>query len=346
MTSAKTLSVENYQWLQPLWQRMCKQASEARLAHAYLLQGKAGLGGKAFALEFAKWLSCDRLREEASKNKGGRSDRIPCGSCLSCHQIEIGTYPDLLAIEPMGQFIKIDQIRSLTEANQLQAARGGYRIYIINQADQLNEPAANALLKFLEEPPRHTLIFLIAEHITQLLPTIISRCQRLVLPAPTAIEFKTYLQAASAHYDEANLQLLQSVSGNQPLLAKDLVLAEILAENKQFLGQWLRILLGRSAPLSLAVAKSFSPGKQLALMQTSVLDLVKLALGASRVHLFHQEIGESLEKVAPKLNLKALFDLLHELNEAKQLLSEQQNLNAQLILETLQITASTCHERK
>ena len=101
-----------------------------------------------------------------------------CGQCLSCRSIEAETHPDLIMVVPDGNVIKIDQIRQLQEQMHLKPIAGLYRFVILNEAESMNDQAANALLKGLEEPPDQTILILITHRPHALLGTVVSRCQK------------------------------------------------------------------------------------------------------------------------------------------------------------------------
>lgn len=115
-----------------------------RLAHAYLLEGPSGSGKKELTHFFVKLLLCETP-----------IDNVPCETCRSCKLYESGNHPNILFIEPDGQNIKIDQIRDLIYTMNKTALNSGRKIYVIEQADRMNNSSANALLKFLEEPARN-----------------------------------------------------------------------------------------------------------------------------------------------------------------------------------------------
>ena len=103
----------------------------------------------------------------------------PCGVCKSCRKIETGSHPDILRVKPSGSFIKIDQIRSLCQTLAMKPYEARLRVVIISDAQAMNPAAGNALLKALEEPPARTILILVAAHPSDLMPTIVSRCQHI-----------------------------------------------------------------------------------------------------------------------------------------------------------------------
>ena len=141
--------------------------SRNRIPHAYLFYGMQGIGKRNTALVFAKALNCQAGQPDA------------CGRCLSCLKADHRNHPDLKIIEPAGQSIRIQEIRELQEQMTFRPFDGGWRIFIIVDADKMNSVAANALLKTLEEPTPFNILILISSRPYQLPLTILSRCQLL-----------------------------------------------------------------------------------------------------------------------------------------------------------------------
>ncbi len=151
-----------------------------RLGHAYILNG-VDLGAlEAFGLNLAKVLNC----VEASL--GGRDC---CDGCVSCHKIDSGTHPDVMVVRPESKLrqIRIPQItrrnnsppRVLHDLVYTTVTEGEWKVAVLVGADRLNNDAANAFLKSLEEPPERTLFILLTTEPDRLLDTIRSRCLRL-----------------------------------------------------------------------------------------------------------------------------------------------------------------------
>jgi DNA polymerase-3 subunit delta' len=150
--------------------QILKTALQRRsLAHAYLFYGEDGIGKRLVAKTLVKAANCLSAEQQGNDS---------CGQCSSCQHIEVETHPDFISLGPEGSIIKIDQIRTLQEWMQLKPMSGLYRFVILNKAESMNDEAENALLKSLEEPPGQTVLILITSHPHALLPTVVSRCQK------------------------------------------------------------------------------------------------------------------------------------------------------------------------
>ena len=154
------------------------------IPHAQLFLGIEGVGKTEAAILFAMACNC-RKSEIAVANNAHRDDQanlnyateLPCGECKSCRKIISRNHPDVIAIQPQNNQIRIAQIRELHGMLAMKPYEAGYRFVIISDAHQMNTEAANSLLKVLEEPPQKTFLILTAYHLYDLLPTIASRCQ-------------------------------------------------------------------------------------------------------------------------------------------------------------------------
>jgi DNA polymerase-3 subunit gamma/tau len=142
----------------------------ARVAHAYLFSGSRGTGKTSAARLLAKALNCTgRVRDSAE----------PCNKCQSCVEMTAGSALDLIEIDAASNR-GIDEIRDLREKVTLAPALGPFKIYIIDEAHMLTEPAFNALLKTLEEPPPHVVFILCTTDAQKIPLTVIGRCQQFV----------------------------------------------------------------------------------------------------------------------------------------------------------------------
>jgi len=138
-----------------------------RMASSYLFAGEPGIGKKCTAVTLAKALNCLTSPGDA------------CDECPSCRKIDSGIHPDFLLISPESGQIRVEEIRAIDEMLSLKAFEGRYKVVIVDDADTMNQYAANAFLKTLEEPPQESLIILVSSNPGRLPDTIRSRCSRI-----------------------------------------------------------------------------------------------------------------------------------------------------------------------
>jgi DNA polymerase-3 subunit delta' len=169
-------------WLSGQVTQLRRALEAGRFPPALLIHDPGGVGGDWLTAFAAQLLLC-------------RASPAPCGECRDCRLFLAGAHPDAHAVTPLedSRLIRVDQVRELAAALALTAHGGGATVATISPADAMNQNAANALLKTLEEPrPGATLI--LATAVPSRLPaTILSRCQRLVLRAPGRAEALQWL---------------------------------------------------------------------------------------------------------------------------------------------------------
>jgi DNA polymerase-3 subunit delta' len=190
-----------------------RAVARGRLAHAYLFTGPPGVGKRLFARELAKTLLCE-------SPPAGRFDA--CDQCPSCRLVDAGTHPDLfLVARPEDkQEMPIDVMRQLGGDLAMKPARGGRKIAIVDDADDLNDASANSFLKTLEEPAPHSLLILIGTNADLQLPTIRSRCQE--IPFAPLAEATIRELLADAEIDPSLLTRLSRLGEGSPGLAREL----------------------------------------------------------------------------------------------------------------------------
>ncbi|MEY4766196.1 MAG: polymerase subunit delta [Pseudomonadota bacterium] len=219
----------------PWLQQPLVELLQSQHGHATLLHGAPGSGQFELALATAAGWLCEARTQ---------ADHVACGRCVSCRLIQAGTHPDLLVVLPealqaalgwqageegeggdedkgkskkLSQEIKVDAIRRVVLFAQQTASRNQGKVVVIHPAEQLNQVAANTLLKTLEEPPGHLRFLLCTADIDGLLPTVRSRCQARRVPMPAAEVALSWLQAQGVPAEPA--QVLLRASGGQPLTA-------------------------------------------------------------------------------------------------------------------------------
>ena len=137
-----------------------------KIQHAYLFSGPRGTGKTSIAKIFAKAVNC--LNPVSGS---------PCNTCDVCKGIEHGDIPDVIEIDAASNN-GVDEIRELRDKVKYMPSVGKYKVYIIDEVHMLSTAAFNALLKTLEEPPKHVIFILATTEVHKIPPTILSRCQR------------------------------------------------------------------------------------------------------------------------------------------------------------------------
>lgn len=177
-----------------------------KISHAYLFSGPRGTGKTTIARIFAKALNCENAPT---------SD--PCGKCRSCLEIAEGNNPDVIEIDAASNN-GVDEIRDIRDKVKFLPGGSKYKVYIIDEVHMLSSGAFNALLKTLEEPPKHVVFILATTEPHKVLPTILSRCQRFDFKSLTVKEIsKMVIKVAEEEKikisEEAVIAISESADG-------------------------------------------------------------------------------------------------------------------------------------
>lgn len=213
-----------------------------KVAHSFLFTGPEGVGKRFVAISLAKALNCAAFKDDF------------CGVCPNCRDIDNSSYSDVFMVEPRepeskggdvdheAGIIKIDAVRDVQQRLSYRAIRGGKKVCIVDGAEKVNREAQNAFLKTLEEPPPDSVIILIVSDWASLLPTILSRCQRINFrPLPRNI-MAGIVKERLAVTDEA-AALLSSLSGGSMGKALNWDIESMLEQRKKIVDMLARLSL-------------------------------------------------------------------------------------------------------
>jgi len=315
-------------WQDPQWQRVMAMDAAGRLPHALLLRGPEGVGKFHFACRLLAAVLCE----------GPEQEKRPCGECRSCKLIAAGSHPDLHALLPPEgkQLIGIDQVRDLIQRVGLTSQYGGRKAVAVAPAEHLTRPAANTLLKTLEEPPGDALFVLVAHRAGALPATIRSRCQIMDFPVPDPGTARIWL-AADLGSEEAAETALRLAHG-APLSARELVADGRLTAREGILEDLERLIRGDGDPIGIAESwRNTGLVDALHWLLSMVCDLIRLKNGGLAHSLTHSDQDAALQRVARSLDLLGLFRLFDLIIEARRAALGQLNLNEQLTLESIAI---------
>jgi DNA polymerase-3 subunit delta' len=306
-----------------------------KIPHAYLFTGIAGIGKESTASALVTALNC--LDPQAGDG---------CGRCRVCRTIQAKNYPDFLILAPDGQNIKIDQIRSLTHQLGFAPVAGRFRLSFIQRAEKMTEEAANSFLKTLEEPPPRNIFILSATEPLDLLPTIVSRCQRVPFQPLSANLVQGWLMdEKGAERDRAILAA--RLSGGSLGTAIQMLEGDYLEKRSAWLAFLMHMMeLPESEDLDAAFAcadenrgaslggsqdgKSGLPD-MLRTWESWYRDLLVAKTGAPDALLMNVDFSHNLKKKAQTYSIKHLSNCLFLVNEAQRELVR--NRNVALVLE-------------
>lgn len=305
---------------------------KGNLSHAYLFVGPSHVGKTTLALDLARAANC-------------QGNTPPCGVCQSCQRITDSKHADVTIIslksargkdtKPRTE-IGIDDIRELQHSTSLPPYEGKYKVFIIDEAEYLSTEAANCLLKTLEEPASSVIICLLATEELRLLPTVVSRCQRVELtPVPTDEVERVLIElhkldgnkakllarlsqgcigwATTAAYDDSYLtqrsknldnmtSLLSSGWGERFIYAVQLRNDRKAAEELvNFWLLWWRDIMLTKCSYQQGVTN---------IDQTSTLEKWARMLSLHEIKGFIVSLQESLKQISRNANLRLVFEIL------------------------------------
>ena len=335
-------------WQRELWGELA--GWRERLPHALLLHGARGVGKRHLMKAFAQLLLCE-----------SPLDAAPCGDCAGCRLLAADNHPDLRWLTPAAQLperddtdassdeaplepktprsktaksgreIVIDQVRRVGDFLSVSSHRGGRRIVLLMPAEALNAPAANALLKMLEEPPTGAVFLAVSDELDAVLPTIRSRCLLLRAPAPTQAQALAWLRSLGVARAEAKL----AEAGGAPVGLHD----ESPVDDRRTLDPAVREallnLLGRGAALTgaeivNAVGKEVAVAPAIRLLQRWGWDLLAERLaGRVRYYPQHQRQFAALARTVEPSQVVEWGAALAQMQAAS-----DHPLNARLVIES------------
>ena len=300
------------------------------IAHAYLIVGPRHVGKGTLASNLAQALNCD-------------GPELPCGQCRSCQRILEGKHAD---ITPIGLDSKteigIDDIRGLQRIANLPPYEGKYKVFIIDDAEYLSTEAANSLLKILEEPPQSVVWLLLVAEEEHLLPTIISRCQRLELkPVPSEQVQEALVNSYGIETNRAKL-LAQLCRGRLGWALSALANDDILEQRSQRIDRLVSLL---TASLDQRFAYAQELASQFSQNRRTGAEIIKIWLdwwrdlmlikGGCREAIINIDYKAILEEQARGLSLGEIEGFLSNLCLLQDEISK--NVNPRLVFEWLML---------
>lgn len=331
---------------------LTRLAIDGRVPHSLLFAGKEGVGKKEFALEAARSLVC--------KSATGNG---PCGKCNSCKRVGkfifpkaddkdehkkviFSEHPDVGIVVPYGRNILVDAVRDLEREANFRPFEAGARVFIVDDAEKMNDAASNALLKTLEEPPPTTYIFLITSQVDSLLATTRSRCQVLRFAPVSAQVIENHLTSKRNLGREDALLCARLANGGVGR-ALSIDLNAFRSQREAMLSVLRAIIVDHNGPATLRISERMNDAankdrfeETLDIMQTLVHDVWLVRLGSSGEKLVNCDIESDLATLANGIEAPRLADWLREIETMREGLAV--NINRKIATDALFMQMAAC----
>ena len=307
-----------------------------RLHHAYLFAGPEGVGKGMTAMLFAQALLCPTPTDS----------KDACGVCSTCIRVEERQHADLHVVERLEKRagglerqIKVAQIRDLQRTLSFKAYEGARRVVVILEADRMTPPTANALLKTLEEPGADTHFILVSDAAHRLLPTVISRCQRVrfsPLNYQVVAELVTTLSDANLDLAQTIARLAEGSVGRALTMIRDDVISirsDLLSKLDSTERPPLSVTLDLAEDLARPDQREGLP-QVFHVLRTWYRDLLVIKQAEFTEHLVNQDQTRRLMARSNELSTRDIQERLRRVNISERAIM-QRMANARLVLEAL-----------
>lgn len=320
-----------------------RAVAEGRTGQTLVMAGPRGVGKHQFAIALAQALNCEHPVSGDA-----------CGACIPCRKIERREHGDVRTVlreikdqnvkkDYKSQFIKIEQTRAMAEQAQFRPYEGRRRVFIIDEAEYMQDKAANSLLKTLEEPPTTSLIILVTSKPYALIETIRSRCIMLNFAPLSTTEIEEHLRArGNKAADET--EFLARIARGSIGHALEIDVAEYREMRNTMLELVETIslehndttLMGISEYLGRKLEKEMFE-KHLDMLTDLLDDLFHFKITGNAEELTDSDIAERLVRVANNITTEQITELADRMSEIFEALPR--NVNRQLAMEAMLITA-------
>src|SRR6188474_1358748 len=321
-----------------------RMLDSGRLPGALLFAGEEGVGKKLFALEVARALNCRTPR-----------DGQGCGKCSACariakinyperddadewNQIIWTNYPDVGVVVAPKRVLRVEQMRQIEKEANFRPFEGKARVFLIDEADKLNDASANALLKVLEEPPKTSHLILITARPAMLLPTILSRCQMIRFSPLTPDEIETHLTKNDIDKKTARLRARAAGGSMGRALSGDLV--TFTSQRKAMLKVLNALVLSDDRAQLLRSAEQLNEAQykdefeeRLDVLETLIRDAWMLSLGVDTSRIVNEDLSAELKEVAQKMDSSRAGDWILQIEDLREQLIV--NVNRKITVDSL-----------
>jgi DNA polymerase-3 subunit delta' len=316
-----------------------------RVAHSFLFCGPGGIGKRMTAMAFARALNCSEVADDS------------CGKCPRCRRIEGGGDPNVMVVLPREAESKgggVDMVSGVIRIGDIRDVQhrlaygidGGKKVCIVDGAEKMNTQAANAFLKTLEEPPKDTVIILIVSQATALLPTILSRCQRINF-SPLRREVVEGLVRERLGLSPERSRLIAALSGGSLGRALEGWDDALFEERKKLIEGLISLSSGDVMDvftLADEVAREESISDVFEVMKLWYRDLALLREGCGEM-VVNSDLADTLQRMGEGHTFDTIWESFQAIGQAEQDILPPRYGNKQLTLEVLFMDLATQSRR-
>lgn len=301
-----------------------------RLPGALLFTGEEGIGKRLFALEIARALNCRSPK-----------DHEACGVCPPCKRIFKLNYPQREDAEEWTQIIwtdhpdvglvvapkrvlRVEQMRQIEREANFRPFEGKARVFLIDDADKLNDASANALLKVLEEPPKTSYLILITARPAMLLPTILSRCQMIRFSPLTPDDIEKHLVKHKL-VDAKTARLRARAAGGSMGRALSGDLVTFTSQRKAMVKVLTALVVSQDRSQLLRSAEQLNEAQykeefeeRLDVLETLIRDAWMLSLGVESRQLVNEDLLEELTEISRKIDPSRAADWILQIEDLRE----------------------------
>jgi DNA polymerase-3 subunit delta' len=308
-------------WLAELIDQLRRARTSNRFPTGLLIHDERGAGGDVLARFAAQLALC-------------REPEAPCGHCRDCRQFLAQQHPDYVEVTPVedSKYIRVEQVRELAQELALTSNNGGATVALLRPADSMNANAANALLKTLEEPRVGVTLILLCSEPSRLPATILSRCQKVKVRAPTQAQSIAWLER---HGGEGPWNVVLEVLGNAPIEGLNVnagELARLKSETDRALNDAIAGRLDIPGTAERWAAKSAPFELRLACVETWITSRIDQATARARQFL-EMRNSAHLSESSSDMNIALLLRVLDAAYELRRL--RLTSINRSLALEQM-----------
>lgn len=325
-----------------------RMLDSGRLPGALLFAGEEGVGKKLFALEVARALNCRTPR-----------DNEACGDCPACTRIGKINYPEREDADEWNQIIwtdhpdvglvvapkrvlRVEQMRQIEKEANFRPFEGKARVFLVDEADKLNDASANALLKVLEEPPRTSHLILITARPAMLLPTILSRCQMIRFAPLTPDEIESHLTKKKL-VDKRTAGIRARAAGGSMGRALSGDLVTFTSQRKAMLKVLNALVVSENRAELLRSAEQLNEAQykdefeeRLDVLETLIRDVWMLSLGVKPSQLVNEDLLPELQPISDKLDSRSAANWILQIEDLREQLIV--NINRKVTTDALFLT--------